>query len=161
MFPSDGGASSHTVGDRVFFSSDVARLAEVSLRQLQWWDERKVVSPRKEGHRRIYAASQVLEILVVAALLRKGLSLQRIRRVLRLLRRELGQPRQNNWERGSRLYVLTDGQSVRLESHPDRLLKLLTDAPRAMHVVSLSDQVRRIATDKGSQRYLAKQLLLF
>jgi DNA-binding transcriptional MerR regulator len=33
---------------------------------------------------------QVLEILTVSALRRKGLSLQKIRRVLRLMRRELG-----------------------------------------------------------------------
>ena len=35
-----------------YTSGDVARIAGVSLRQLQWWDERNVVSPRQEGHRR-------------------------------------------------------------------------------------------------------------
>src|SRR4051794_9217129 len=36
-----------------FNSSDVARICGVSLRQLQWWDERNVVSPRQDGHKRI------------------------------------------------------------------------------------------------------------
>jgi DNA-binding transcriptional MerR regulator len=58
---------------------------------MQWWDERKLVSPRIKDHRRVYIPEQVLEILTVAALRRKRLSLQRIRKVLRLLRRELGQ----------------------------------------------------------------------
>jgi DNA-binding transcriptional MerR regulator len=79
------------LGEPVFLSADVARIAGVSLRQLQWWDERKLVSPRIEDHRRVYVPDQVLEILVVAALRRKGLSLQKIRKVLRMLRRELGQ----------------------------------------------------------------------
>jgi DNA-binding transcriptional MerR regulator len=161
MFPAEGGASSGPMGERVFLSSDVSRMAAVSLRQLQWWDEQKVVSPRKEDHRRLYAPPQVLEVLMVAALRRKGLSLQKIRRVLRLLRRELGESHKKNWEGGSKLYVLTDGHTVRLESRPDRLFKLLTDATGPMYVVSMNDQVKRMASDQASRRYLAKQLPLF
>ena len=67
---------------RTFASSDVSRIAEVSLRQLQWWDERKVVSPRHEGHKRVYQPEEVIEITVIAELRRKGFSLQKIRRVL-------------------------------------------------------------------------------
>jgi len=54
----------------------VARLSGVSLRQLQWWDEKKVVSPRHEGHRRVYSPAEVIEIKVIAELRRKGFSLQ-------------------------------------------------------------------------------------
>ncbi len=43
-----------TGGLRTYNSTDVAKIAQVSLRQLQWWHERKVVSPRHEGHKRIY-----------------------------------------------------------------------------------------------------------
>ena len=67
----------------LFLSADVARMAGVSLRQMQWWDERKLVSPRIKDHRRVYIPEQVLEILTVAALRCKGLSLQKIRKVLR------------------------------------------------------------------------------
>src|SRR5258707_11387502 len=76
--------------DRTYSSSEVSGIAGVSLRQLQWWDERKVVSPRHEGHRRIYLASEVVEITVIAELRRKGFSLQKIRRVLRFLQKEMG-----------------------------------------------------------------------
>ena len=40
--------------EQSYSSSEVSRIAQVSFRQLQWWDERKVVSPRHEGHQRIY-----------------------------------------------------------------------------------------------------------
>ncbi len=73
-----------------YTSTDVAKIAQVSLRQLQWWDERKVVSPRHEGHKRIYLPEEVVEITVIAELRRKGFSLQKIRRVLRFLQREMG-----------------------------------------------------------------------
>ena len=99
--------------DWLFLSADVARMAGISLRQMQWWDERKLVSPRIKDHRRVYIPEQVLEILTVAALRRKGLSLQKIRKVLRLLRRELGQQGSRLLARkSSKVYVITDGISV-------------------------------------------------
>src|SRR5918996_5231891 len=76
--------------EKHYTSSDVSRIAGVSLRQLQWWDERKVVSPRHEGHKRVYAAEEVIEVTVIAELRRKGFSLQKIRRVLRFLQKEMG-----------------------------------------------------------------------
>ncbi len=78
------------VPERTYSSSEVAQVADVSLRQLQWWDERKVVSPRHEGHRRVYGPAEVIEITVIAELRRKGFSLQRIRRVLRFVQRVMG-----------------------------------------------------------------------
>src|SRR6202140_3013596 len=76
--------------DRTYSSAEVAGIAVVSLRQVQWWDERKVVSPRHEGHRRVYFPAEVIEITVIAELRRGGFSLQKIRRVLRFLKREMG-----------------------------------------------------------------------
>src|SRR5277367_3603724 len=73
-----------------YTSSEVSRISGVSLRQLQWWDERNVVSPRQQGHRRVYLPQEVVEVSVIAALRRKGFSLQKIRRVLRFLQKEMG-----------------------------------------------------------------------
>jgi DNA-binding transcriptional MerR regulator len=159
MFPANGGPDSG-LGERVFLSADVSRLAGVSLRQLQWWDERKVVSPRKDDHRRAYLPQQVLEIFTVAALRRKGLSLQKTRRVLRLLRRELGRF-SNAWDGRSKLYVLTDGNSVYLDDQPPGILHRLTDARKPMYLVCLSDQMEAITSNKAPRRYLTKQLQLF
>src|SRR5581483_9471205 len=92
-------------GDQTFLSADVARLSGVSLRQLRWWDEREVVSPAKDGHRRLYVPEQVLEILTMADLRRKGLSLQKVRRILRLLRRELEQQGSRLWSTKSEVHL--------------------------------------------------------
>ena len=54
MFKTKKTRSESENGPRTFTSSDVSRIAQVSLRQLQWWDERKVVSPQHEGHKRVY-----------------------------------------------------------------------------------------------------------
>jgi DNA-binding transcriptional MerR regulator len=129
---------------RTYTSTDVARIAQVSLRQLQWWDERKVVSPRHEGHKRIYLPEEVIEITVIAELRRKGFSLQKIRRVLRFLQREMGRRLADVLSSESRLHLLTDGKSIFLEEQQDRIIDLLKNAKQPMFLVCVSDQVKRL-----------------
>lgn len=131
-------------GQRTYTSTDVAKIAQVSLRQLQWWDERKVVSPRHEGHKRIYLPEEVIEITVIAELRRKGFSLQKIRRVLRFLQREMGRRLAEVLSPDSSLHLLTDGKSIFLEDQHDRIIDLLKNARQPMFLVSVSDQVRRL-----------------
>jgi DNA-binding transcriptional MerR regulator len=129
---------------RMYSSSDVARLGGVSLRQLQWWDERKVVSPRHEGHKRIYSSEEVVEITVIAELRRKGFSLQKIRRVLRFLQREMGKKLSEVLAQDSDLHLLTDGKSIYLEDRSDRIIDILKNARQPMFLVCVTDQIRRI-----------------
>ena len=131
--------------ERTFASSDVARIAQVSLRQLQWWDERKVVSPRHAAHKRIYLSEEVVEITVIAELRRKGFSLQKIRRVLRFLQREMGKRLAEVLTGESDLHLVTDGKSIYLEEAPHRIIDLLKNARQPMFLVSVSDQVKRLS----------------
>jgi DNA-binding transcriptional MerR regulator len=129
---------------RTFASSDVSRIAAVSLRQLQWWDERKVVSPKHEGHKRLYQAEEVIEITVIAELRRKGFSLQKIRRVLRFLQREMGKRLSDVLQSDSDLHLVTDGKSIFLEDKQERIIDILKNAKQPMFLVCVSDQVRRL-----------------
>ena len=128
----------------VFTSSEVAKISGVSLRQLQWWDERNVVSPRQQGHRRVYLPEEVAEVAVIAALRRKGFSLQKIRRVLRFLQKEMGKRLADAVAAGKEMHLLTDGKSIFLEDQPDRIIDLLKNAKQAMFLVCVTDQLRRI-----------------
>lgn len=147
------------LADLVFSSREVSRIAQASLRQLQWWEERDAISPRRKNKRRIYGLQEVLEIVTIAALRRKGLSLQKIRRVLRPLRRALDE--RPGWVGNSRLWLLTDGKAAYVEDHPEHVLARLLDSRQPMHLLSLSDQMRRIASEEAPRRRLKKQLRLF
>ena len=129
--------------NRTYSSVEVSTLASVSLRQLQWWDERKVVSPRHEGHKRIYLPEEVVEITVIAELRRKGFSLQKIRRVLKYLQREMGKRLGDAQASESEVHLLTDGKSIFLEESPDRIIDLLKNARQPMFLVCVTDQLRR------------------
>jgi DNA-binding transcriptional MerR regulator len=137
----EGGTSAE---DNVFSSTDVSRLSNVSLRQLQWWDEQKVVSPRHEGHRRLYALEEVVEVSVIAELRKKGFSLQKIRRVLRFLQREMAKRLEETMNPENDLHLLTDGKTISMEQDRERIVDILKNAKQAMFVVGVSDQVRRL-----------------
>ncbi len=130
----------------VYTSVEVSRLAGVSLRQLQWWDERNVVSPRHDGHRRVYLPQEAVEVTVIAELRRKGFSLQKIRRVLRFLQREMGKRLSDALQTESEIHLLTDGKSIYLEENQDRIIDILKNARQPMFLVCVSDQIRRLGT---------------
>ena len=127
-------------------SSEVSRICGVSLRQLQWWDERNVVSPRQDGHKRIYMPEEVVEISVIAELRRKGFSLQKIRRVLRFLQKDMGKRLSEALAASSDVHLLTDGKSIYLEETPTRIIDLLKNARQPMFLVCVTDQVKRLAS---------------
>src|SRR5438105_11731483 len=128
-----------------FNTSEVARICGVSLRQLQWWDERSVVSPRQDGHKRIYIPEEVVEISVIAELRRKGFSLQKIRRVLRFLQKDMGKRLHEALAATADMHLLTDGKSIYLEEAPNRIIDLLKNARQPMFLVCVTDQVKRMA----------------
>jgi DNA-binding transcriptional MerR regulator len=142
------GRKSRPVGgteEQGFNSSDVARICGVSLRQLQWWDERNVVSPRQDGHKRVYMREEVVEISVIAELRRKGFSLQKIRRVLRFLQKDMGKRLSEALSAASDVHLLTDGKSIYLEEAPNRIIDLLKNARQPMFLVCVTDQVKRLS----------------
>ncbi len=128
-----------------YTSGEVAGIAGVSLRQLQWWDERNVVSPRQDGHRRIYLPEEVVEVSVIAELRRKGFSLQKIRRVLRFLQKEMGKRLSEAVETNAEVHLLTDGKNIYLEDSPDRVIHVLKNAKQPMFLVCVTDQLRRLS----------------
>ena len=138
--------------EQVFTSSDVARISGVSLRQLQWWDERNVVSPRQDGHRRVYAPAEVVEVSVIAALRKKGFSLQKIRRVLRYLQKEMGRRLADAVEHESEIHLLTDGKTIYLEESADRVVDLMKNARQPMFLVCVTDQLRRFQLASQAER---------
>ncbi len=144
MFKTKKSRPEVSLGTRTYTSSDVSDIASVSLRQLQWWDERKVVSPRHEGHKRVYSPEEVVEITVIAELRRKGFSLQKIRRVLRFLQREMGKRLAEVSQAETDLHLVTDGKSIYLEEQNERIIDLMKNARQPMFLVCVTDQVRRL-----------------
>ena len=135
-----------------FTSHDVTRITGVTLRQLQWWDEQGVVSPAQRGHRRLYQLDEVIEVSLITELRRKGISLQKIRRVLKFLQKELGKGLFESVRNGHEVHLLTDGKNIYLEDDHRRIVDILNDANQPMISVCVSDQIRRLSAPIGLKK---------
>jgi DNA-binding transcriptional MerR regulator len=138
--------SATSFANQSFTSSEISDCTGVSLRQLQWWDEQKVVSPRHEGHKRIYQAEEAIEIAVIAELRRKGFSLQKIRLVLRFLQKEMAKRITEITKADQEWHLVTDGKNISMERDSDKIIDIIKSADQPMFLVSVTDQVTRLGS---------------
>jgi DNA-binding transcriptional MerR regulator len=130
--------------ERHFSSREVAALTGITLRQLQWWDERRIVVPERQGRRRLYSLGNLAELAVIAELRDKGFSLQRVRKVVRALEREFQRRLVETVTGTSEYHLLTDGRSVYVENSARQVIDILKNSRQPIFAVCLSDTVRRI-----------------
>lgn len=127
-----------------FPSREVIALTGITARQLQWWDERGVVKPEREGRRRLYSMNQLTEIAVICQLRRKGFSLQGVRKVVRFLEREFGKGLAEIVDRNSETHLLTDGKHLYLETSAKQIVDILKNSNQPILGVCLTDAVRQV-----------------
>jgi DNA-binding transcriptional MerR regulator len=129
---------------RTFTSKEVVQLTTISLRQLQWWDEQGIVVPARDGHKRIYTLDDLAEVAILCDLRERGFSLQKIRRVVRFLKKELGKRLVETVSAASEYHLLTDGRHIYLEDSARGVVDLLKNARQPMLSVCLSDAIQRV-----------------
>jgi len=79
---------------KLYSSREVAQLTGLTARQLQWWAKRNLFSPAVPSHKteaggfteRRYTPVELLELMVLADLLRKGFTVARLRKLLQVLK---------------------------------------------------------------------------
>src|SRR5450755_2557187 len=135
-----------------FTTRAVVELTGISPRQLQWWDERGIVVPAREGHMRVYSLDDLAEVAVICELRERGFSLQKIRRVIRFLQRELGKRLVETVRAASEYHLLTDGRHIFLEDSARGVVDLLKNARQPMLTVCLSDTIQRVLDPRGRGR---------
>ena len=143
--------------DQQFTSAQVVRLTGITPRQLQWWDERGIVVPKREGRRRLYTADDITEIAVICALRRKGFPLQKVRRIMKFLQKELGRRLAEAVSSGSEYHLLTDGKRVYLENSQREVIDILKNSRQPLLGVCLSDTVREVRAELFTRRPSQKQ----
>jgi DNA-binding transcriptional MerR regulator len=130
-----------------FSSQEVVALTGVTARQLQWWDERGLIKPERQGHRRLYSMENVMAMAVICELRRKGFSLQGVRKVMRFLDREFGKGLAEIVGRNSDVHLLTDGKHLYLETSARQIVDILKNSSQPILGVCLSDAVRQVRAE--------------
>jgi DNA-binding transcriptional MerR regulator len=127
-----------------FTSQQEMALTGSTPRQLQWWDERGLVKPEHEGHRRLYSMNHLTEIAVICELRRKGFSLQGVRKVMHFLGREFSKGLAEVVNRNSSYHLLTDGTHLYLETSARQIVDFLKSSDQPILGICLSDAVRQV-----------------
>jgi DNA-binding transcriptional MerR regulator len=135
-----------------FTSREVIALTGITARQLQWWDERGVVRPARQGHRRLYSMNHLTEVAVICELRRKGFSLQGVRKVMRFLDREFGKGLAEIVSRASDYHLLTDGTHLYLETSARQIVDILKNSSQPILGICLSDAVRQVRAEVISRK---------
>ena len=145
-----------------FTSRGVAQLTGISLRQLQWWDERGIVVPARDGHKRIYSLDDLAEVAVICELRERGFSLRKVRHVVRFLQRETGKRLVDTVRATSEYHLLTDGRHIFLQDSARGVVDLLKNSRQPMLAVCLTDTVQRIVAGiKVAKKQIASERPLY
>ncbi len=132
---------------RSYSSSEVVRLTGTTARQLQWWDEQGIVVPARQGRNRCYGFEDLAELRVIAALRRKGFSLQRVRQMMRFLQQELGERLATTVTAGGEYHLLTDGETVYVADSAERVVDIIKSARQGVFAVCLTDEIEDLRKD--------------
>jgi DNA-binding transcriptional MerR regulator len=144
---------------RQFTTSDVISLTGLTGRQLQWWDERGLIRPGRQGHRRIYSWDHLVTAAVIAQLRRRGFSLQLVRKVIAYLAREFGTSLAATVRAASEYHLLTDGRHLYLRTSARQVVDLLKNSSQPMFDICLSDEVRRVRAQMARGEKAGGQVL--
>src|SRR5215208_5662818 len=118
-----------------YTSREVAAMTGLTARQLQWWDDKRLfashIAPRKTARggytERRYTPVDLLELVVLAELLRQGVSVGQLRRLIDTLRDQFGVRLFETIGGGGPLSLLTDGENVYGRTANGDLFDMLRD----------------------------------
>lgn len=136
-----------------YTSREVASMTGLTARQLQWWDEKRLfashIAPKKTARggytERRYTPVDLLELLVLAELLRQGLSAAQLRRLLETLRAEFGVRLFETIDGGGPVSLLTDGHDVFARTSRGELYNLLRDPLQPLLMLQDVEGLREVS----------------
>lgn len=135
-----------------YSSREVAAETGLTARQLQWWDRRGLFPASVPTHRtpaggyteRRYTPIELLELMVLADLRRRGFSLARIRRLLAALKARFKVRLFDAVEGGGAVTLFLDGDDVYARTAEGEYFNLLENPRQPLLVLGQEPRLRRL-----------------
>ena len=149
---------------RTYSSREVAALTGLTARQLQVWDAGGLVSAAIPPHRtaaggyteRRYTPIELFELLVLAELRRRGLSVQQLYQIRRTLKDQFGSSLFEATGGGGRVRLLTDGANVYARTARGDVFNLLKMPTQPLLVVGDEGLLRELRGKMRTRRRALK-----
>ena len=149
---------------KLYSSREVAQLTGLSARQLQWWDKRKLFPPAIPSQKtdaggfteRRYTPIELLELMVLADLRRKGFTVARIRRLLQVLRARFKTRLYEAIEGGGPVTLYIDGENIYAKTESGDLFSILDNAAQPLMMMGDDIKLRQLIARERPVRRRAK-----
>jgi DNA-binding transcriptional MerR regulator len=149
---------------KLYSSREVAQLTGLTARQLQWWAKRNLFPPAVESHKteaggfteRRYTPIELLELMVLADLRRKGFTVARIRKPLQVLRTRFKTRLYEAIEGGGPVTLYIDGENIYARTDAGDLFSILDNAAQPMMMMGEDIKLRQLIARERPARRRAK-----
>jgi DNA-binding transcriptional MerR regulator len=137
---------------KLYTSREVAALTGLSARQLQWWHARRIFVPAVAPHKteaggfteRRYTPVELLELMVLADLRRRGLPVSSLRRLIDVLRSRFKVRLFEAIEGGGPITLLIDGKQIFAQTETGELYNVLENPKQALLMVGEDLKLRQL-----------------
>jgi DNA-binding transcriptional MerR regulator len=144
---------------KLYSSREVAALTGLSARQLQWWHARQLFVPAIAPHRtdaggyteRRYTPVELLELMVLADLRRRGFSIPTIRRLLETLRTRFRVRLFEAIEGGGPVTLFIDGSQIFARTSGGDIYNVLDNPGQPLLMVGEDLKLRQIVAREGKR----------
>jgi DNA-binding transcriptional MerR regulator len=145
---------------KLYSSREVATMTGLSARQLQWWHARGLFASSIPSHRtekggfteRRYTPIELLELMVLADLRRRGFSIASIRRLLDILRTRFRVRLFEAIEGGGPVTLFIDGHQIFARTESGDLYNVLENAAQPLLMVGENLRLRELTPREGKRQ---------
>jgi DNA-binding transcriptional MerR regulator len=146
---------------KLYSSREVAQLTGLTARQLQWWAKANLFPPAVESHKteaggfteRRYTPIELLELMVLSDLRRKGFTVARIRKLLLVLKTRFKTRLYDAIEGGGPVTLFIDGENIYARNDAGDLFSILDNAAQPLMMMGEDIKLRQlIARERPARR---------
>jgi DNA-binding transcriptional MerR regulator len=149
---------------KLYSSREVAQLTGLTARQLQWWAQSRFFPPTVPSHKteaggfteRRYTPIELLELMVLADLRRKGFTVARIRKLLLVLKTRFKTRLYEAIEGGGPVTLYIDGENIYAKNDRGDLFSILDNAAQPLMMMGEDIKLRQLIARERPAKKRAK-----
>ena len=151
---------------KLYSSREVAAITGLTARQLQWWHARGLIVPAVPSHKtaaggfteRRYTPVELLELMVLADLRRRGLSIPSIQHLIDVLRDRFKVRLFDAIEGGGPITLYIDGRQIFARTDSGAIYNVLENASQPLLMVGENLKLRQVvAREQRKTRHSARE----
>jgi DNA-binding transcriptional MerR regulator len=156
---------SHLRIKKLYSSREVAALTGLSARQLQWWHTRRLFVPAVPPHKtdaggfteRRYTPVELLELMVLADLRRRGFSVPAIRELIAVLRSHFKVRLFEAIEGGGPITLFIDGRQIFARTEAGEIYNVLENPSQPLLMVGEGLKLRQLVARESRKTRKARR----